>query len=62
MDLLEFVVRISQDADPLREGFQPHASYVILNIAVPVLVGVVVGWGLGAIESMLHLGAPRGQH
>jgi len=58
-DLLDLIRDISQDMDPTQPGYQAHASYVVLAVALPLVVGVAVGVALRTIERVFGAG-PHG--
>lgn len=62
MDILTFIAEISRDAQPGTPGFQAQAPYVLLNVAVPLVAGIVVAVGLRTIERVLHIGVHGGEH
>ncbi len=52
MDLPAFIANISQDADPAQAGFQAHTIYVALNVCVPLALGALVAFVMGALEKL----------
>ena len=52
MALPDFVAQIARDADPVRDGYQASAMYVILCLVVPIAMGLV-GAALGFVVEKL---------
>ena len=42
MELFQFLARIASDGDPGQPGFQAQHFYLLLNIVVPILLGVLL--------------------
>lgn len=40
---LEYLLRIAVDGDPMRPGFQAQPMYIFLNLAVPIVLGSLLG-------------------
>ena len=52
MRVLEYLLRIAADGDPLRKGFQAQPMYIFLNLAVPILLGFFLGGLMKIVERM----------
>jgi hypothetical protein len=44
MGVLEYLTKLAVDAAPHHPGFQTHPLYVVLNLTLPVLLGIVLAW------------------
>lgn len=53
MEFFHFLARISSDADPGQAGFQAQGLYLLLNIAVPILLGILVVGPVKGLEKLL---------
>ena len=56
MILMSIVSKLLQDADSLKEGFQPSSAYIIICLIVPLAAGVLVGFGTGYLRKFLKWG------
>ena len=54
MGSLESWLKIAANADPLQRGFQAQPMYIFLNIAVPAILGVIVGFLSKILERMIR--------
>jgi hypothetical protein len=61
MSFLEYLLKIAADADPMKRGFQAQPLYTFLNIAVPVILGILLGSLMKIIEKMLRIRKKRGE-
>jgi len=59
---LQWLQGLGADADPARAGFQAQFAYVLVSVALPVTIGLVVGFGLRLIERILGVELGRGGH
>ncbi len=59
MDLLGWLQGLGRSADPLRPGFTPQPLYLVLCVLMPVTIGLVVGFGVRAVERLLGIERPR---
>ncbi len=59
MNLLAWLQNLGRTADPTSKGFQARPLYLLVSVLMPVAIGLVVGFGLRAIERIL--GIERGQ-
>jgi len=48
--ILEYVIHLAGDADPLQKGFQAQPGYIFFNIVVPILLGGLLSRITGPIE------------
>ena len=62
MGLIDWLQALGVDADPAKAGFQPQLLYIAVCLAMPVTIGVVVGYGLRAIERIFGIELGRGGH
>jgi hypothetical protein len=53
MELFQFLARIASDGDPGRPGFQAQQLYLLLNIGVPVFLGILLTGPLRWLEKRL---------
>ena len=60
MRLIEYLIGIASDGLPTPKGFQPQPMYIFLNIAVPVFIGLLMGWIIKLIEKFLVIKKRRG--
>jgi hypothetical protein len=58
---VESWLKIAVDGDPVRHGFQAHPMYIFLNIAVPAILGVILGFLSKALERMIRRKKRRGE-
>lgn len=56
MMLMNVVSKVLQDTDALKDGFQPSAAYIVICLIVPLVTGVLVGFGTGYLRKLLKLG------
>jgi hypothetical protein len=56
MILMNVVTKVLQDADALKDGFQPCTAYIVICLVVPLAAGVAVGFGTGYLRKILKLG------
>ncbi len=61
MEPFEPWLKIAVDAHPVGAGFQAQPMYIFLNIAVPVILGVILGFLSKALERMLRRKRRRGE-
>ncbi len=61
MRSFEYLLRIAVDADPMKRGFQAQPLYLFLSIAVPVILGILLGSLMKIIEKMLRIRKKRGE-
>lgn len=62
MNFLNWLQELGRDANPGADGFQASALYVAVSVALPVAIGVVVGFGLRFIEKVFGVELGRGGH
>ena len=60
MEFLNWLQALGQDANPSMDGFQAGLMYVFICVALPVVFGLVVGFGLRFIERMFGVELGRG--
>jgi hypothetical protein len=62
MDLIQWLQELGKDADPSQPGFQAQVLYVVMCVAMPVVIGLVAGFGLRAIERIFGITLGKGGH
>ena len=55
MSILDFIARISADAEPRTPGFQAQAAYIALSVLAPLVIGLAVSYVLRTVERILGL-------
>ena len=56
MDLWSILAKLALDADPRQPGFQAQGWYLIINIILPILTGVVLIGPVKWIEKIFSRG------
>jgi hypothetical protein len=54
MGALEYVIKIAVDAAPQHPGFQTQPLYILLNLAIPIMLGIGLAWITRLIEKGLN--------
>jgi hypothetical protein len=62
VDLLQWLQNLGKDLDPTTDGFQAQTLYIVLSVALPVVIGLAVGFGLRAIERVFGVELGKGGH
>ncbi len=62
MTLIQWLQALGRDANPAKAGFQAQLLYIFVCAAMPVVIGVVVGFGLRAIERIFGIELGKGGH
>jgi len=62
MDLIEWLQELGKDADPTQPGFQAQTLYVVMCVVLPVVIGLIAGFGLRAIERIFGITLGKGSH
>ncbi len=62
MNFIEWLQNLGRDANPAKAGFQAQLLYLVVCVSMPVLIGVVVGFGLRAIERIFGIELGKGGH
>jgi len=62
MTFIQWLQKLGTDADPSTPGFQARALYVLMCLAMPVFIGLLVGFGLRTIERLFGVELGRGGH
>ncbi len=62
MNLIQWLQELGRDTNPAKAGFQPQLLYVTVCVAMPVLIGLVVGFGLRLLERALGVQLGKGSH
>ena len=44
MGVLEYLIKMAVDAAPRHPGFQTQIPYILLNLALPIMLGIVLAW------------------
>ncbi|MGC1404296.1 MAG: hypothetical protein WA974_15365 [Thermodesulfobacteriota bacterium] len=53
MEALETLIKMATEAAPQKTGFQIQPLYVVLNLAIPLLLGIPLAWITKLIEKGL---------
>jgi hypothetical protein len=53
MTLLEILLKKAVEAAPQPPGFQTHPIYIVLNLSIPVVLGIFLVWVTKGIEKGL---------
>ena len=62
MTFIQWLQHLGTDADPSTPGFQARALYVVVCLAMPITIGLFVGFGLRTIERVFGIQMGRGGH
>ena len=62
VDLIQWLQDLGLDADLGETGFQAQAMYVVVCLCMPVLIGLIVGFGLSTIERIFDVELGKGGH
>jgi hypothetical protein len=62
MNLIAWLQELGRDADPAKPGFQASWLYIGVCLAVPIVIGLFVGFGLRAIERVFGIHLGKGGH
>jgi hypothetical protein len=60
MEFLKWLQSLGMDADPSVPGFQARTLYVFVCVALPVVFGLIVGFGLRLIERVFGVELGKG--
>jgi hypothetical protein len=60
MEFLNWLQALGKDADPSAPGFQAAPMYVFVCVALPVVFGLLVGFGLRLIERIFGVELGKG--
>ena len=60
MEFLNWLQDLGMDANPSLEGFQASPVYVLVCVALPVVFGLTVGFGLRLIERIFGVEIGKG--
>jgi len=55
MGVLEYVLKTATDAAPENPGFQTQPMYILLNLAIPIILGIL----LASINKLIEKGLTR---
>ena len=55
MGVLEYVLKTATDAAPEHPGFQTQPLYILLNLAIPIILGLL----LASITKLIEKGLTR---
>jgi hypothetical protein len=53
MGALENIIKIAVDAAPQHPGFQTQPLYIVLNLTIPIIIGIGLAWITRFIEKGL---------
>ncbi len=60
MEFLNWLQALGKDANEAANGFQARPMYVLMCVALPVVFGLCVGFGLRLIERIFGVELGRG--
>jgi hypothetical protein len=60
VDILSWLQGLGRDADPALAGFQAQPLYLLVAVALPISIGLVVGFGLRLVERLFGVELGRG--
>jgi hypothetical protein len=60
MEFLNWLQALGKDANPSAPGFQAGPMYVFVCVALPVVFGLLVGFGLRLIERIFGVELGKG--
>jgi hypothetical protein len=55
MGIIEYVLKTAADAAPEHPGFQTQPMYIILNLAIPIILGIL----LASVTKLIEKGLTR---
>lgn len=44
MGALDYLIKLAVNAAPHHPGFQTHSLYIVLNLTLPILLGMGLAW------------------
>jgi hypothetical protein len=62
VDIFEWLQALGRDANPAAKGFQAQPMYILVCLAMPVVIGLFVGYGLRFIERVFGVELGKGGH
>ncbi len=62
MNFIQWLQELGKDSDPASPGFQAQWLYLLVCVAMPIIIGVFVGFGLRAIERIFGIELGKGGH
>jgi len=60
MDFLNWLQNLGKDSNIAAKGFQASPAYIMVSVIMPVVFGLVVGFGLRLIERIFGVELGRG--
>lgn len=60
MNFLTWLQDLGKDANPAADGFQVSPTYVFVCVMLPVVFGLIVGFGLRLIERVFGIELGKG--
>jgi hypothetical protein len=60
MEFLNWLQALGKDANEAANGFQARPMYILTCVALPVVFGLVVGFGLRLIEGIFGVQLGKG--
>ncbi len=55
MGALEYTIKMITDAAPQQPGFQTKPLYILLNLVIPIIIGILLTWITKLMEKGLTL-------
>ena len=62
MNWITWLHELGRDADPGSKGFQAGGMYVVISVALPVAIGLFVGFGFRLVEAAFGIRLGKGGH
>jgi hypothetical protein len=62
VSIFEWLQALGADADAAAKGFQAQPMYILVCLAMPVCIGLFVGYGLRFIERTFGVELGKGGH
>jgi hypothetical protein len=62
VSIFEWLQALGNDANAVAKGFQALPMYILVCLAMPVLIGLFVGYGLRFIERTFGVELGKGGH
>lgn len=62
MGLLNWLQELGRDANPAGDGCQASLLYLAVSVALPVVIGMSVGFGLRLLDRIVDVEPGRGGH
>jgi ABC-type molybdate transport system permease subunit len=60
VEFLNWLQNLGRDANPAQAGFQASPWYVLMSVILPVIMGLISGYGLRFIERLFGVELGKG--